>query len=268
MIHEIQIWFRGNNNSTCQNAKRSTKVTKSYQIVNKTWQITIQNSLWYNSWDTDFNLWSSGALNVWSVKWYYTLVEHFNCTGGTGMWQGRLQSSNSTRENIKKADSDSSARSDRRWRVFTIHQRSQRLEGFQVFLLKDCTFLTRVWWSFSVSVLLRNLFELMFPAQAHFCVNILWNTLKTKGFLSQNIWSTSDQPQENKMQNGIFNTWACTYSTQHICYCIFNYFRILNEWDLLLELVLNQDTICIIYRCIQNHTFSPPRLQSQFEWLP
>lgn len=51
------------------------------------------------------------------------------------------QQGNSTRENIKKAAmTDSSASSDRRHRVFTIHQRSQRLKRFRVFLLKDCMF--------------------------------------------------------------------------------------------------------------------------------
>lgn len=55
------------------------------------------------------------------------------------------QQGNNTRENIKKAAmTDSSASSDRRRRIFTIHQRSQRLERFQVFLLKDCMFLTTV----------------------------------------------------------------------------------------------------------------------------
>lgn len=55
------------------------------------------------------------------------------------------QQGNSTRENIKKAAmTDSSASSDRRHSIFTIHQRSQRMARFQVVLLKDCMFLTRV----------------------------------------------------------------------------------------------------------------------------
>lgn len=55
------------------------------------------------------------------------------------------QQGNCTRENIKKAVmTDSSASSDRRRRVFTIHQRSQGLERFQEFLLKDGLFLTTV----------------------------------------------------------------------------------------------------------------------------
>lgn len=49
------------------------------------------------------------------------------------------QQGNATRENIKKAAmTDSSASSDRRRRVFTIHQRSPRLERFLAFL---CMFL-------------------------------------------------------------------------------------------------------------------------------
>lgn len=53
------------------------------------------------------------------------------------------QQGNSTRENIKKAEqTDSSASSDGRQRVFTVHQRSARLLKFREFLLKDCMFLT------------------------------------------------------------------------------------------------------------------------------
>lgn len=70
------------------------------------------------------------------------------------------QQGNSTRENIKKAAmTDSSAGSDRRQRVFTIHQRPPMLEKFQVSLLKDCVFLTRV---------LGGVFVLMSPSRAHF----------------------------------------------------------------------------------------------------
>lgn len=68
------------------------------------------------------------------------------------------QQGNSTRENIKKAAmTDSSAGSDRRRRVFTIHP--PMLEKFQVSLLKDCVFLTRV---------LGGVFVLMSPSRAHF----------------------------------------------------------------------------------------------------
>lgn len=99
---------------------------------------------------------------MWSVEWYYTLVEHFNSTGGTRKWQGRLQSSKATvPERIEKkgeAVTDSWASSDRRQCVFSIHQRSQRLEGFQVFF---CSRTLCLWPQFQEAVLLRNLLELM-----------------------------------------------------------------------------------------------------------
>lgn len=77
--------------------------------MNKTWGIMTQDTLWCNSGDADFNLWSSGALNVWSVEWYYTLVEHFNSTGGTRKWQGRLRAASQQYHREYKKD--------RRWLI-------------------------------------------------------------------------------------------------------------------------------------------------------
>lgn len=89
---------------------------------------------------------SSRALNVRSVEWYYTLVGLFNSTGGAGR-DRRLQSSKATvPERIfkKAAMTDSSASSDRRRSVFTVHQRSRRSRRFRALLLKDCEFVTTV----------------------------------------------------------------------------------------------------------------------------
>lgn len=72
------------------------------------------------------------------------------------------QQGNSTREDIEKATmSDSSANSDRRQLHCIVHHRSDRLERFSVFLLKDCMFLTIVsggdWKCFRVSMFARML---------------------------------------------------------------------------------------------------------------
>lgn len=125
--------------------------------MNNTLQIMIQNTLWCNSWDPDFNQWSSGALNVWSVEWYYTLVEHFNSTGGTRKWQGRLRAASQQYHREYKKDSDDWFLSQQWQATACLHYTSKISEVggnsstlflFSVFffysLLEDGMFLTAV----------------------------------------------------------------------------------------------------------------------------
>ena len=67
-------------------------------------------------------------------------------------------------------------------------------------------------------VWLGNISELLFLSQAHFWVNIFSDV---RSYSDQRISCT--KYQESQTQDGIFNTWAHTHSTQHIPYVNYVY---------------------------------------------